>query len=877
MIHFQWIYDIKKTHTLFAKYAEDLVNMSMPRHPEVNKLFSEALVELSQRVYADLTQEHAENVSLIWLHVTYEYMRDNHQIYQKLSQQYSSLLATGQAKEATQAIKLILKELEPTDDKLKGFESCQKWLKDVKSVSTAVEFITSEDSLIWQHGENGKALVKDIQLLWHSTQVVYLLIDHLFYEETEIDEKLLSIVTKNCRFLWKRLESKKETDMENTFKWMTQVLKQCNTNACNIYLDGITHCEYCKQEFKDPAELQCGHIFCKSCLEEVNAKKCLKCQKDITELNSCDLGKRETIGKLSRFRRKCNSFFVEFLLKCCVNSKHKMPDQIINMLLEFVKRNTSTQQVKVCRRTTELSPFHECMEPSPAVQSLVLKILLRCGLDQMKPHLQRFIEEAVKSNEKNIDEFYFMVVRSTEDQIYTSESHESLITKATESLCFDQDVFQRNTSEVTYEDLHTIAKIRFGITVAASVIESLVLKKDADSHGLNKKDLLQILKEVIPKNLWIQTFLLHNLYKLIGSKIIELILQTDDFRWILPSDFQEKQEKYAVKCEMLMVYEEINDKTSFANPISNTRKDIDENQEMLILCTTLKAVKLHIYGDDSLISRIKKDLETDEKWKVPAQICDRMSEDRLKGVAQELSLHASSLALLVLHTALVAHLSTKPEMHLLRALCFHPSRAENWFLPTMPDLVHNTAEWEETAKSGKAWKCSCGEIFLIENCGRPYVVARCPRCESPVGGLYHKAEKGFTEVTEQDEKGHILGDPSKRRSLEDSERSLSGAAFNLARALIHASLLWGATEDSDAVKGIVRNPGWHVGKHLFDHLQKDIDLLAKATGRNAEEAEMTIHLFLKHIMESSSGKCGSVLLLCFTVRLVQRPMEHQGK
>uniref|UniRef100_A0A3B3SWZ1 RING-type domain-containing protein n=1 Tax=Paramormyrops kingsleyae TaxID=1676925 RepID=A0A3B3SWZ1_9TELE len=56
--------------------------------------------------------------------------------------------------------------------------------------------------------------------------------------------------------------------------------------------DGITHCEYCKQEFKDPAELQCGHIFCKSCLEEVNAKKCLKCQKDITELNSCDLGKR---------------------------------------------------------------------------------------------------------------------------------------------------------------------------------------------------------------------------------------------------------------------------------------------------------------------------------------------------------------------------------------------------------------------------------------------------------------------------------------------------------------------------------------------------------------------------------------------------------
>lgn len=56
--------------------------------------------------------------------------------------------------------------------------------------------------------------------------------------------------------------------------------------------NGITHCEYCKQEFKDPTELQCGHIFCKDCLEEKNAEKCLKCQKDITERKPCDPGKR---------------------------------------------------------------------------------------------------------------------------------------------------------------------------------------------------------------------------------------------------------------------------------------------------------------------------------------------------------------------------------------------------------------------------------------------------------------------------------------------------------------------------------------------------------------------------------------------------------
>lgn len=35
-------------------------------------------------------------------------------------------------------------------------------------------------------------------------------------------------------------------------------------------------------------------------------------------------------------------------------------------------------------------------------------------MEETAPQLQRFIEEAVKSNERNADEIYFMVVRSIE-------------------------------------------------------------------------------------------------------------------------------------------------------------------------------------------------------------------------------------------------------------------------------------------------------------------------------------------------------------------------------------------------------------------------------------------------------------------------------
>lgn len=44
-----------------------------------------------------------------------------------------------------------------------------------------------------------------------------------------------------------------------------------------------------------------------------------------------------------------------------------------------------------------------------------------------------------------------------------------------------------------------------------------------------------------------------------------------------------------------------------------------------------------------------------------------------------------------------------------------------------------------------------------------------------------------------------------------------------------------------------------VRKHLFGHLQKDIQLLAKALGKSEQDAEMAVHLFLKFILESSSG------------------------
>ncbi|KAF5889599.1 E3 ubiquitin-protein ligase, partial [Clarias magur] len=43
-----------------------------------------------------------------------------------------------------------------------------------------------------------------------------------------------------------------------------------------------------------------------------------------------------------------------------------------------------------------------------------------------------------------------------------------------------------------------------------------------------------------------------------------------------------------------------------------------------------------------------------------------------------------------------------------------------------------------------------------------------------------------------------------------------------------------------------------VRTYLLGHLKKDIELLAKALGKSEQDAEMTVHLFLKFFLERSS-------------------------
>ncbi|XP_030632557.1 E3 ubiquitin-protein ligase rnf213-alpha-like [Chanos chanos] len=381
---------------------QKLCSMSIPEIFKKSMVCSKVvLVELAANMYKDLTKDDPENVSLLWLHVTYENMHDNHQILYKLSQQCSDQFDISKAREATEATHLLLEKLQPSDELLRDYPSCKDWLK--------------------------------------------------------------------------RMIAKKKMDMELTFKEVTRMLKQCNINACNIYL-----------------------------------------------------------------------------------------------------------------------------------------------LDEMGKHLQRYIEEALKHNE-NPEEFYLMVVRSTEDQIQTS-SHEALIQKAIECLNFDTSMLSSPGRDVTFEDLHCIAKIRFAVTVASDIIGRLksVEVLVEGSHG-GASILIQRLEEIVMKNQWIQIFLIRNLCNVFGLKIIQHILQNENLHWILPKELRDKK-----------------------------------------------------------IAQVHKKSTQYRNWKNISVVCQRLSQESLTQLSEKLSFsHDSSLTPVVIHTAAVIYQSTAPEMNLLKTLCTQPNKVMN--------------------------------------------------------------------------------------------------------------------------------------------------------------------------------------------------------
>ncbi|KAH1171530.1 hypothetical protein KIL84_007148, partial [Mauremys mutica] len=737
-------------------YASDFVRMAFPgQDVQVYEILSNVLITGAKRLCASLAPDNV-GFSLVWLHIEYFYLQENYQLFINLVKNEETLANELQKvyKEDTtkmfialDAVNIILKQLQPTEKELLPFNACLTWLKRIKSIKHTVELITSDDYQMRLY-RNKEELLNSVLHQWNCTNIVYLLIDHLLHDETNVDEKLLKVVVKQFVFLWNLLYKIEDHKPAKIFEVVTKLLKRCSNNAATVYLvKGVNECKSCQNEITDPAELPCGHIFCTQCIWEWNIRQCKICKESVPE--------------------------------------------------DYVP--TASQITR---------------------------------LDDVKEHLEGYLsrmEEVLSLNQSSRDDFYFMVVCCFEDFMYSSFQEDA--SQNSENLLCTADLSAPSSATVTsIENLQFIAKLRLAISNVAAVLgrelPSAADQKTWTSAETAEKQsqLVNSMKNLVEKaqTPWPQIFLIRNLRNFYGMNIMQKILRREP--WILLRGIE-------------------------------TSQDIKISSNTPLMLVTLDRARVHIKNTDSeeakQITAITKHMERLLQASLPSE---ESVENKLEKIMSDVSSQENAALLeVVLHTAVTLTLSQHPLTELFKSICFQPSAVKASYLPTMPsDLLFDVTNWKNTAMADTLWRCRCGKYWSIENCGRPWVIIKC-LCGSEVGGTLHSPMEGFEEVDttkDKTERGYMLGNPSARNN--ETERDLPAAAVCIARALLHSSMLLGTFTDRQSILELMKVKPKDAEKFFCDHLEKDIQFLAESLSGNIDDATMTVHLFLRYILDSTA-------------------------
>ncbi|XP_078518528.1 E3 ubiquitin-protein ligase rnf213-alpha-like [Lissotriton helveticus] len=873
------------------RYTDDFVRMSFPgQSQDVYKILSKVLLSSAVQLCKFLTsdEDHVEML-LIWIHMQHFYLQNNFQIFldligigecvtDKLVTKYSDI--TTETVVEIDAANIVIEMLEPTNNLLLPFENCKAWLERVKSFKYTMELILSDEYPLirWNKAQE---LLTDLRHRWHCINIVYLLIDHLLHDETSMEETFLKLVVKQFVFLWQQL--KKNTnhlDPVKTFQHVTGVLKICNKNAAAVYLvKGVTKCKYCNKEITDPAELPCGHIFCSHCIEEWENNICIDCKKEFPEDYAPVASPitRVAVENHNKFRRKCNSFFIEFVCNYCFGDKIPPSAEIIETLINFVACKPSSsgirepKKVYVYKPTSDLSPFEECMDPSPTVKSSLLKMLLRCRLGEIEKHLQIYfsrMEDILESNQSSRDDFYFMVVRCIEDFIHFSQQNE-ICTK--EKYISFSDLSSVSTDGVTtIEKLQIMAKIRCVLSTAAILIGEELQEECKDKVGnevpanKHQMNLVESTREFIESadNPWLQIFLIRNLGNIFKLTIMKKIYRQPHWHWILPHALKSSNTEESTFIDKFLIYgKSYQDMTITIIRIKEhdpdfefmkTQEDLTEKLVCLALASAREKINETPSNDACFITKLIR-----QQTQYPAlQRIEPFYQALVnkKLTHQFINSEDSSLLEVVLHSGLIISISNHPVLEMFKSICFEPSKVKDMFLPTMPDdLLYEMNKWKAFPNE-RLWQCSKCKIFWsVENCGKPMEIKMC-KCGETVGGTNHIPAKGFIVVentTDKTETGYLLGKPSMRSTCE-SERNLSASSFLLCRILLHASIIWGSLKDEESIKKSMKLQEADTWEFFRRHLEKDMESLSAYIGNNADDASTAVHLFLKYVLESST-------------------------
>ncbi|XP_064180420.1 E3 ubiquitin-protein ligase rnf213-alpha-like [Anguilla rostrata] len=895
----------RETHKeLFQRYLQDFVSMAM-------KVTSEDELQLLCRALTSCINElsvrrpAASPPSLPWVHVAYQQFRTRlhnlHRMLTLLPHLAPPLLGTTPTGETGEMVLDVLAAVacvEQLEPQLQSDAQHLAWLRQVKSLQVPLQLVCAQP--VPEHwGQRSRAVIGRVRNGWNRIFVLSLFVEHLLLGVESVDEKLTALLLDHTLRLGRVLEKNSDLKLETSFVAVVEVLKSCKDRASrSVFEYGLGPCPMCCGDPQEPLVLPCGDVFCLGCGRQwlvPGQMFCPKCMSPVPD--DFPLSVSEDVSGLIKFSKQCHSFFIELVSSVCFRGNCPPSQGVIHHLLSYLM--VEAEPVPLIRGrsqilTKALSPFHESVDRSPVVRSVVLKLLLKYSFSNVREYLQQHlssVEQSIIVEEGDKCNLYALYINCLEDslferlQCHTATERRSFLQVERDFLNYFLSCDPTSVRTVTVEQLQQVARVRLCLDVAAELLtQGLLGKYNYTPAGASCfLDSVQNLC-VRGGNDWYCVYLIRLLCGRRGVEFVQNLLKEEALPWLFPQEIlvQKNQDggqmdQYLVCGEGYGAVREAVAKATAGCPMEDIKAACEgcggspaERTVYLLLAVFREVTTLYRSTNPVLLPKpeLCQALEgfIQNSGVLESQGARTFATALVRNSLGPLRVRADrpgvehTLTELAVHLSAVLRCGEGGVLAPLRQLAMSPSNMRNSFLPTMPEDMQYMAVKACTEKL-EWYTCRNGHPCAIGECGRPAQTGQCLDCGAEIGGVNHVPVTGFTataaQTQDRTQPGHILGDPSRRGDGDALDtRNLPPVAFAVLRLLTHLALLLGAAADPQCVSQIIRPSVQDPGAFLMQHLRKDLEQLTQTLGLGADDTVTAIHLLLSSLLEPHLPRSG---------------------
>ncbi|XP_076109129.1 E3 ubiquitin-protein ligase rnf213-alpha-like [Mytilus galloprovincialis] len=793
---------------------------------------------------------------------------------------------------------LLLKNLEPpSKDALNKPSSRKQWIRVLCDYRPVVERIFG----FFRENEQGHDFslrctqaILTARHLWTRAIVLKLFIEHVCTDDSEV---------KRCMPLWVMLRTKADMKTLESLEKVEKFLKSCNKEVSSKIF-GQQKCAHCEEPYtgtqetqpSPPVTLPCNHTICRRCFNETIISPDVTCptcdQPFMKDFQPVEADQSEHVLAYQDFRRRCNNFFMEVISQLCFAEGTPPSNDIVNKLLSYITVQTKKGQ----EVTKQLTIFDDCIDSTPVVRSFLLQHLMQTSGLEVHQHLENYFRRALRLIDPTTSDqshsLCHLVLQCMEDSCHQrySEENKELIQAATEMLRNSCKKIQLDADHLL-ENMEHLSQTRFSLSVAANLMYKSFIEKTAKLNTKQKRlfEAVGKLCEECGSN-WPRRYFIKYLCRCYGTDCYQTIRNECDMamkRWINLPELQgnkkeECHDRFIVcgegytQMREAFVQAALNEDNKTLVNLLQTKKNKWKTETRFLLVVYREFTMNFLYEEaqQQFSQKVKQFLQRTlmncNKIQNKELIRDLLTNsiwrhDADKNISPALDLGQQGLCCLLLHCMVLFRGIPEKQTWLspLINIANNPELMMESYFPTMPqddlDLIKEALLASRPADGSENpvfHRCPNGHLYVIGDCGRPTVVARCKaqNCGLEIGGQSHVLKAGNIKDHGVDttDTGHILGRAKYRNLAPFPERSLKPVNCAVMKLLLHMAMYIGANNNAQAIcrsikPDIEEND---VPKYLLSHIQKDLRSISTVLGKSVENVLLLIHYLLAEIMNS---------------------------